>query len=161
MKLHKLKTVQPHFSNVKYYNGKVENFFKKFEIRKNDRDFSVGDILLLLEYNSCQQEYTGDGYFTEINYILSDSQYLQPGFIVLGLAPMVIDPKDNEDILNKNIDYNEFLWLNEQQSLDKLLGIMEWKNTGCFQKWEELTRKPMIQKFINREKSFNIGKEEK
>ena len=73
MKLHKLKTVQPNFSNVKYHDGKVENFFKKFEIRKNDRDFSVGDLLLLLEYNLCQQEYTGDGYFTEINYILSDS----------------------------------------------------------------------------------------
>jgi hypothetical protein len=137
MKLHKLKTVQPHFSNVKYHDGKVENYFKKFEIRKNDRDFSVGDILLLQEYNSCQQEYTGDGYFTEINYILNDSQYLQPGFIVLGLASMVIDPKDNEDILNKNIDYNQFLWLNEQQSLDKLLEIMEWKNVGCFQKWDK------------------------
>ncbi len=126
MKLHKLKTVQPHFSNVKYHNGKVENFYKKFEIRKNDRDFSVGDLLLLLEYDSLIQNYTGDWYFTEINYILSDSQYLQPGFIVLGLTPIVTDPKDNEDILNKNIDYNEFSWLNEKQSLNKLLEIMEW-----------------------------------
>lgn len=137
MKLHKLKTVQPHFSNVKYHNGKVENYFKKFEIRQNDRDFSVGDLLLLLEYNSCQQEYTGDGYFTEINYILSDSQYLQPGFIVLGLAPIVIDLKDNEDLLNKNIDYNAFLWLNEQQSLNKLLEIMESQNVGCYEKWSK------------------------
>ena len=137
MKLHKLKTVQPHFSNVKYHNGKVENYFKKFEIRKNDRNYQVGDLLLLLEYDSIKQEYTGDGYFTEINYILSDSQYLQPGFIVLGLAPMVIDPKDNEDILNKNIDYKSFLGLNEGEALKLLLEIMEWKNVGCYEKWNK------------------------
>ena len=137
MKLHKLKTVQPHFSNVKYYNGKVENYFKKFEIRKNDRDFQVGDLLLLLEYDSVIQNYTGDGYFTEINYILDDSQYLQEGFVVLGLAPMVIDSRDNEDILNKNIDYKAFVWLNEDDALKLLLETMECKNLGCYDKWEK------------------------
>lgn len=137
MKLHKLKTEQPHFSNVKYHDGKVENYFKKFEIRKNDRNYQVGDLLLLLEYDSVIQNYTGDGYFTEINYILNDSQYLQEGFVVLGLTPMVIDSRDNEDILNKNIDYKTFVWLNEDDALKLLLEIMEWKNVGCYEKWEK------------------------
>ena len=45
MKIHKLKLDTRYFNNVK--SGK-----KKFEIRKNDRDFQVGDILELKKYKS-------------------------------------------------------------------------------------------------------------
>lgn len=39
---HELKLVQPFFNDV--FTGK-----KKFEIRKNDRDFKIGDELILKE----------------------------------------------------------------------------------------------------------------
>ena len=44
MKLHELKTVQPYFDMV--WDGE-----KPYEIRKNDRDYEVGDLLWLREYN--------------------------------------------------------------------------------------------------------------
>lgn len=44
MKIHKLKTLNPYFHDVK---SKI----KTFELRKNDRDFQVGHILLLMEWN--------------------------------------------------------------------------------------------------------------
>ncbi len=150
MKLHKLKTVQPHFSNVKYYNNQVENFYKKFEIRKNDRNYQVGDLLLLLEYDIESKDYTGDGYFTEINYILNDSQYTQEGFVILGLNPIVV--YKNEDLLNNNIDYKPFLELNENESLELLLEIMESKNLGCFEKWIQYNynlNKKKLEKILN------------
>ena len=43
MTIHKLKTVEPHFSNV--LNGS-----KTFEIRLNDRDYKVGDDLILAKF---------------------------------------------------------------------------------------------------------------
>lgn len=42
MNKHYLKTVQPYFDAI-------DQGLKTFEIRKNDRDFKVGDILVLLE----------------------------------------------------------------------------------------------------------------
>ena len=43
MKIHGLKTVQPYF-------GQVKDGTKTAELRKNDRDFQVGDYLLLQEF---------------------------------------------------------------------------------------------------------------
>jgi hypothetical protein len=82
--IHELKCVQPFFSAVK--NGK-----KNFEVRKNDREFMVGDILWLREYNpSITQNngYTGEGFFRDIIYILKDIDYpegVQSGYCILGI----------------------------------------------------------------------------
>lgn len=143
MKLHKLKLVQPYFNQVKYHNGKVENFFKKFEIRKNDRNYQVGDLLLLLEYDLKTKEYSGDGYFTEINYILDVRDVLgicNSNYVVLGLNPICLN-KDGEDLLNNNIDYKPFLSLNDEECLKELLELMEHKNVGCWEKWKKLAKR--------------------
>ena len=50
--IHNLKTWPEYFKLM--IEGK-----KTFELRKNDRDFQVGDRLDLLEYNPDTQEYTG------------------------------------------------------------------------------------------------------
>lgn len=52
MKSHYLKTVQPFFSEV-------ENGNKTFEVRKNDRDFQVGDEVYLQEYDAETKKYSG------------------------------------------------------------------------------------------------------
>lgn len=49
---HELKTVQPYFEKV-WFNEKI------FEIRKNDRDFQVGDFALLREYDPENHTYSG------------------------------------------------------------------------------------------------------
>ena len=145
MKLHKLKLTQPYFDQVKYHNGKVENFFKKFEVRKNDRDYQVGDLLLLLEYEikPILNVFPGDAYFCEINYILDLHEVLgvcNSEYVILGLNPICLD-KNGNDLLNMYIDYKPFLNLTDEECLKELLELMEHKNVGCWEKWKELTKK--------------------
>lgn len=63
---------------------------KQFEIRKNDRDYKVGDQLVLREIDYVHNEnisdelfYTGDSYKAEITYITDYAQ--KGGYIVLGI----------------------------------------------------------------------------
>lgn len=43
---------------------------KNFELRKNDRDYQVGDIFVLREYNN--DKYTGRYFIQVIGYVLKD-----------------------------------------------------------------------------------------
>lgn len=63
---------------------------KQFEIRKNDRDYKVGDQLVLREVDYVHNEnisdelfYTGDSYKAEITYITDYAQ--KDGYVVLGI----------------------------------------------------------------------------
>lgn len=58
---------------------------KTFEIRKDDRDYQVGDILVLREWNG--KEYTGSKTKREITYILRNAEEygLKEGFCILAL----------------------------------------------------------------------------
>ncbi|MBP1544345.1 MAG: DUF3850 domain-containing protein [Oscillospiraceae bacterium] len=76
---------------------------KTFEIRKNDRDFRVGDLVALNEFRPDEDPYappSGDKPFSrsatngsysgrhllfEITYILDDRQFLSPGYVALAL----------------------------------------------------------------------------
>lgn len=79
-KTHDLKTTQPYFDALK--NGQ-----KRFEIRKNDRDFQVGDYLHLQEYDA-EKGYTGKDLFFKVSYILYDDMFLQDGYICMSLLRM-------------------------------------------------------------------------
>lgn len=63
MKTHYLKTVQPYFSEVKKGT-------KTFEVRKNDRNFSVGDEVCLREYDKESDTYSGKQVRVTITYVL-------------------------------------------------------------------------------------------
>lgn len=81
--IHELKTIQPYFNAV--YNGT-----KTFELRKNDRDYKVGDILNLREYDDIVREYRDRSISKRVNYILEGGQFgLQKGFVILGLTDLV------------------------------------------------------------------------
>ncbi|WP_449600348.1 ASCH/PUA domain-containing protein [Paenibacillus sp. Marseille-Q9583] len=77
--IHELKLVQP------FYNA-VEERRKTFEVRKNDRDFNVGDYLNLAEYDPEAQRHTGQGISRKITYILDDPTYVKEGYVILGIA---------------------------------------------------------------------------
>ncbi len=62
MATHKLKTWGPYFFAV-------EAGLKTFEIRKNDRDFNVGDTLILQEYEPDSMEYSGREIAKTVNYM--------------------------------------------------------------------------------------------
>jgi hypothetical protein len=54
---------------------------KTFEIRKNDRDFQVGDELLLKEYES--EKFTGNILAAVVTYITDYAQ--RDGYVVMGI----------------------------------------------------------------------------
>lgn len=60
---HELKTWPQYFQRV--WDG-----VKTFEVRKNDRDFQVGDGVTLHEWNPETETYTGRHAITEIRYIM-------------------------------------------------------------------------------------------
>lgn len=83
LEVHQLKTVQPYFDDI-WENG------KNFEVRRNDRNFKVGDVLMLLEYDPSKANDTGDGYTgmcitAKITYILNNPQYCKEGYVILGI----------------------------------------------------------------------------
>lgn len=66
------------------YFGAVISGKKTFEIRKNDRKYSVGDVLLLKEWDNIQ--YTGREVKANIIYMINDNFVgLMPGYVVLGI----------------------------------------------------------------------------
>lgn len=75
---HELKTLFPFFNAT--WNG-----HKRFELRKNDRDFRHGDVLNLREW-SLENGYTGRVICGEVRYMLRWFDGLEPGFVVMSLG---------------------------------------------------------------------------
>lgn len=65
-----------------YFDAVIENK-KTFEVRKNDRDFHVGDFLALNEM--FEGAYTGRSVLTLVRYILDEPEYCKDGFITMGI----------------------------------------------------------------------------
>jgi hypothetical protein len=61
---------------------------KSFEIRKDDRNFHVGDELLLREWDPITKCYTGRSSYWKIIYILASFEGLAPGFVALSIRPV-------------------------------------------------------------------------
>jgi Domain of unknown function (DUF3850) len=74
-----LKTVNPFFQGV--WDRK-----KKFEIRLNDRDFQVGQVLMLKEYCPERKIFLGRWVLVQVKYVLTSDQFpqgLQPGYAAM------------------------------------------------------------------------------
>lgn len=61
---------------------------KQFELRKNDRDYHLGDSVVLHEWDP------HEGYYNRtisayISCIIDSEEYLQKGYVALGLTQMV------------------------------------------------------------------------
>lgn len=76
---HKLKTLLPFYEEV--LNGN-----KTFELRKDDRDYKVNDILRLREYDGTY--YTGRTFICTVKYVLRDCENfgLKKGFVIMGIS---------------------------------------------------------------------------
>jgi len=73
---HELKTL-PKFFKV------IEDGQKTFEIRKNDRNFQVGDVVILKEFSS-SKGYTGRELIITITYVTNYRQ--KKGYVVFGFV---------------------------------------------------------------------------
>ena len=67
---------------------------KLFEIRKNDRDYKVGDVLILTEYEPKQQKYTGRGLSVDVIYLTHFSVGLGADFVFMSIQKPRINTHD-------------------------------------------------------------------
>ncbi len=69
-----------------YYRG-LEEGTKTFEVRYDDRDYKVGDVLSLREW-SPELGYTGRAMRRRVSYVLSGDEYagIVEDYVVMGLA---------------------------------------------------------------------------
>lgn len=70
------------------YFRKILDGEKTFELRYNDREYKVGDILILEEYDEKNETYTGRITHRRIAYILDSAVGLQPGFAIMSIRPV-------------------------------------------------------------------------
>lgn len=73
---HYLKAINPFFRDI-------ESGVKTFEVRFNDRNYQVGDILYLQEFVP-PETFTGREICKEVAYLLDDERYCKEGFVVMG-----------------------------------------------------------------------------
>ena len=105
MKHHYLKILPEYYEAVLCGN-------KTFEVRFNDRDYQINDVLHLQEWN---QNYTGRELVKVVSYILDNSDYCKEGFVILGLrdyikcskkiCPMQVGTVDNCELTIKECPY--------------------------------------------------------
>lgn len=80
-KIHNLKIWPEYFELVS--QGK-----KTFEARKDDRGYSIGDILYLTEWDHLTENYTGRSLMKEVTYILRPSHQgnaVRPGYCIMSI----------------------------------------------------------------------------
>ena len=77
--IHELKTWKGYFEAV--YMGN-----KTFEVRKNDRDFKEGDILILKEWDNFSKTFTGRKLARNVTYVFEGGSFgLEKGFVVMAI----------------------------------------------------------------------------
>ncbi len=71
-----------------YYNAVISGR-KRFEIRKDDRNFKVGDVIRLEEFDiNLHMAYTGRSSLYEITFKLDGGEYgLEKGYCILSIKP--------------------------------------------------------------------------
>lgn len=82
MRAHKLKIWPQYFRAVR-------DGFKTCELRRADRDFQVGDFLMLIEYEPIDETRTGDSVVRRITHIHTAADQprgMLAGFVLLSLA---------------------------------------------------------------------------
>jgi len=78
MEIHTLKTWPESFQSI--FAG-----IKKFDVREDDRDFNVQDVLVLREWNNETERYTGRKVAVEVTYFLKGEFGLPNSLCVMGI----------------------------------------------------------------------------
>lgn len=76
--IHQLKTWPKFFAAI-------SDGTKTFEVRRNDRDFKVGDALILQEFDPDTKNYSGREVIRRVTYLTEDPTLCLHGFCIMGL----------------------------------------------------------------------------
>ena len=72
---------------------------KPFDVRENDRNFQVGDVLTLCEYEPETEQFTGKTITRWVSYVLQGGVFgIQPNWCVLGFSDQAPIPTGITDI---------------------------------------------------------------
>ncbi|UOQ73294.1 ASCH/PUA domain-containing protein [Hymenobacter cellulosilyticus] len=67
----------------------VESGTKPFDVRENDRNYQVGDVLLLREYEPETEQYSGRTLLRAVSYVLQGGSFgLEAGWCVVGFGAL-------------------------------------------------------------------------
>jgi uncharacterized protein DUF3850 len=71
---------------------------KRFELRKNNRDYRLGDTLHLREWNPETEQYTGREVFKRITYIFNGGKMgVRPEYVIISVTnEAALSPQSNE-----------------------------------------------------------------
>lgn len=78
--VHELKILPCYFNDVR-------NGIKTFEVRKDDRPYASGDILILREFNSLFAEYTGRLLICYVPYVLR-GDFCKEGYCIMSIVKL-------------------------------------------------------------------------
>jgi len=79
MKTHELKCHPPFFLDMKLYE-------KGFDVRYNDRNYQVGDLLIQKEYLPDLKIYTGNSLTQKVVYIVPGGQFgIEAGYVAMSV----------------------------------------------------------------------------
>jgi len=87
MTLHELKIHPEPF-------GAIQDRTKTFEFRKADRNFAIGDILILREYHPLMA-FTGQYALRKVIYILREGFGLPDGYCIMSVRPLTQEEEAN------------------------------------------------------------------
>lgn len=88
--IHELKIHSNFFSQV----VKLD---KRFEVRRNDRNFHEGDFLALNEIDE-NGVYTGQSVLVRVTYILNDSFYCKDNMVIMSIEPCGVRDEGKRDV---------------------------------------------------------------
>ena len=89
---HELKTWPGCFAAVQAGN-------KPFDVRENDKNFQLGDELLLCEFEPESEQHTGRSITRWVSYVLQGGAFgIEPGWCVLGFSDQPPIPSGITDI---------------------------------------------------------------
>ena len=94
MKSHELKC-HPHFFDA------LSRGDKNFEIRRNDRRYATGDVLIIRKFDPSYGLIPGEEPLRfKVTYLMSDEDFpgILPGFVIMGIKPWSPFPGDAEEL---------------------------------------------------------------
>lgn len=120
-----LKCENPYFSHI--WNGD-----KEFEVRKNDRNYHLHQLVRLKEYNRNANTYTGRTILVLIKHILHGGQFgIDTGYCVFGFTVISKGYETSQSSITVTLDKDTLGWIT---------GRTQYKGTSVMEEASESIR---------------------